>query len=355
MPDIPIRNRPIRQLATTVMLASLVVGFAFMVTGFIVWIGPANDFNGGLLVAAGCALIALCLILHASILILLKAEANIHRLHETTLEIAHDLRRLVPLAKATSDAIQISDAVRSITHREMEKEALRQAIRDEMYRGDWEATYYLINEMERRFGHKQEAQNLREEMATVREMTIEEKIGEAISRIEKVINDHHWDRAAREIERLMKLFPSHDRVRSLPGELNRRRNARKQELLAAWNQAVQRNEIDQGIAILTELDSYLAPTEATELHESARGVFKARLLNLGVQFGLAVSESRWRDALEVGLQIRQEFPNSRMAQEVAGRLEILRVRAGYAANADVVQQRNPEAEGSGATTENSRP
>jgi hypothetical protein len=68
-------------------------------------------------------------------------------------------------------------------------------------------------------------------------------------------------------------------------------------------------------------------------------VFKARLLNLGVQFSLAVQESRWRDALEVGLLLRQEFPNSRMAQEVHEKIETLRVRAGFVADAEVVQTR----------------
>jgi len=127
-------------------------------------------------------------------------------------------------------------------------------------------------------------------------------------------------------------------VAELPKELNRRREARKQELLARWKQAVDRNEIDEGIVILTELDPYLAGEEARALQESARGVFKARLLNMGVQFGLAVSESRWRDALEIGLQIRREFPNSRMAQEVAERTEVLRVRAGFVADTDIPQR-----------------
>jgi hypothetical protein len=68
-------------------------------------------------------------------------------------------------------------------------------------------------------------------------------------------------------------------------------------------------------------------------------VFKTRLVNLGVQFGLAVSEARWRDALEVGVQIRQEFPNSRMAHEVAAKLETLRMRAGFGVDADLVIQR----------------
>ena len=52
------------------------------------------------------------------------------------------------------------------------------------------------------------------------------------------------------------------------------------------------------------LEVALTPAEAQSLRDSARDVFKARLLNLGVQFSLAVQESRWRDALEVGDVVR---------------------------------------------------
>jgi hypothetical protein len=97
--------------------------------------------------------------------------------------------------------------------------------------------------------------------------------------------------------------------------------------LKEWDQAVQRNEVDRGIAILKELDHYLTPNEAAALQESARGVFRAKLHNLGVQFSLAVSESNWAEALRVGEQIQAEFPNSRMATEVRDRIHLLAKRA----------------------------
>jgi hypothetical protein len=83
---------------------------------------------------------------------------------------------------------------------------------------------------------------------------------------------------------------------------------------------------------LQQLDQYVTRKEAAELADSARGVFKAKLVNLGVQFGLAVHEQRWREALEVGLQITEEFPNTRMAREVSEKLDALRRRAGLIAD-----------------------
>ena len=58
---------------------------------------------------------------------------------------------------------EISDGARSITHRDKETEALRHAIRDEMYRSNWEAAFYLVDQMEKRFGYVREAEVLRKE------------------------------------------------------------------------------------------------------------------------------------------------------------------------------------------------
>jgi hypothetical protein len=296
-------------------------------------------FAGTLMLTGGLLLGMISVLLHIVNLLLLKAESNINRIHHDTLDLLDVVRRMEPHLKASVSNTQLSDAAKSIAHREHEREALRQAIREEMYSGDWEAAHYLIDQMERRFGYMQEAKTLRAEINQVRDMTIEEKIGEVIMHIEQLMNEHRWDRARQEIERLMKLFPRHEHVLNLPTELNTRREARKQELLARWRSAVERNEIDHGIAVLTELDPYLSSKEAAELRESARDVFKAHLLNLGVQFGLAVQEQRWRDSLDIGLQIRQEFPNSRMAQEVTEKLDVLRVRAGFISDAEVTQRR----------------
>lgn len=335
MADINLRNRVLRQTSTFATIAACVIGGLLLIVGIISLLSASTSVPWLPSIAVGMALIVFSLILNTLISIVDKAEANVNRINNLMLDMQESLKRIEPMAKLAADNSQISDAVRAIMHRESERDALRQAIREEMYGGDWEAAAYLINEIERRFGHKLEAENLRKELANARVMTIEEKIAEAIGHIEKILVERHWDRARVEIERMMKLFPRHDRVLGLPKELANRREAHKQELLTKWKQAVARNEIDEGISILTQLDEYLTREEAQGLQDSARDVFKARLLNFGVQFSLAVSEHRWRDALEVGLQIRQEFPNSRMAQEVTQRLETLRVRAGFKTDTDV--------------------
>jgi len=322
------QNRQLPQLTLVVTIVGLVGGVLLGCLGIYSLLFLEGAIEAGLLVAGGLTLAVITLFLYAMADVLFRTEAHAQRLWHMADDLLGIVRRMEPMAQTIANNSRISDAAKSIANREVERETIRQAIREEMYGGDLEVAQYLINEMERRFGDKQEAKALFDELAQVREMTIEEKINEAISHIHKMMDEYRWARASQEIQRLLKLFPHHERISALPGELNQRREARKQELLKEWKIAVDRAEVDRGVAILTELDQYLTPQEGQALQDSARHVFKARLLNLAVQFSLAVSENRWRDALEVGLQIRKEFPNSRIAREVGEKTEILRLRAG---------------------------
>jgi hypothetical protein len=333
--DVPYRNLSIRKMSIAVTVIAVIAGVVLAVWGIVDAAREGYAVSGAVLLCSGIILIVVALLASAGVQLILKAEANISRLHHDALDLIETLHRLEPMLRTMRDNSEISDVAKSIAHREKEGEALRHAIREEMYAGNWEAAVYLIDEMERRFGYKQESEALRHEMSQVREMTIEEKIGDAVARIEKHIDGLLWDRARVEIERLLKLFPRHERIQKLPALLNQRREQQKQKLLIEWNAAVDREEIDRAVEILTQLDEYLSRAEAQSLHDSARHVFKARLLNLGVKFAMAVQEQRWRDALEVGLQIRDEFPNSRMAREVDAKIETLRVRAGFVPEAEM--------------------
>jgi hypothetical protein len=121
----------------------------------------------------------------------------------------------------------------------------------------------------------------------------------------------------------MQLFPNNERIQRLPEQLEQHRQEHKRRLLNEWNQAVQRKDIDHSIEVLKRLDQYLTPSEAAALEESARGVFRAKLQNLGVQFSLAVTDKRWTQAVEIGEEIIREFPNSLMAKEVTDSMPAL--------------------------------
>ena len=98
----------------------------------------------------------------------------------------------------------------------------------------------------------------------------------------------------------------------------------KKLLLSTWDEAVKRQTTDRSLEILRELDLYLTPNEGLALQEAARDVFRNKLHNLGVQFSLAVSGKQWGKAIETGLQIIHDFPNSKMAEEIRGKMNILK-------------------------------
>ena len=345
MADVPLRFRWVRRLGAASVAVGVVTGLAMLVVGCVLLVMSRQDGRwltaGMALLFGGIVVDIVSLIAYGLLILGLKVEATTYRLHSTLLDLDDRINTLLRPVREIAENTQISDAAKSIAHRAAEREALRKAIREEILHQDWEAAYYLIDEMERRFGYRQEAQRIRREVDTSRQETIERMIVEAIAHIEELCDQRNWAQARIESDRLLRLFPRHEKVRDVGEIVDRKRDEYKATLLRAYEEALGRNESDRCVALLKELDAYLTPSEAEALADSARGVFRTRLLNLGVQFSISVTERRWRDALEIGLQITGEFPNSRMAQEVRSRLDVLQKRAGLSpdAIAEVIQQR----------------
>jgi Skp family chaperone for outer membrane proteins len=235
------------------------------------------------------------------------------------------------MLESVAENTRISDAAKALAHRTQEIEALRNAIREDIRGEQWEPALNLLDEMERRFGYKQEAARIREELDEGRRSAIDLKLTEAISIIEGLFQQYDWARAQHEIDRLKHALPEDSRVLALQDRLKALQGQHKQALKAEWAEAVRRHDTDHAIDVLKELDQYLSPAEAHSLQASARDVFKEKLLQLGVQFRFAVKEKRWHDALGTGLELVRDFPNARMANEVREVLDTLRERARAAA------------------------
>ena len=138
---------------------------------------------------------------------------------------------------------------------------------------------------------------------------------------------HDWAKALRGAQKLQSLFPDNPKVADLPQRVEVERTKRKRQLLSDYDEAVRKNDVDAGIDLLKKLDRHLTPQEAAALEESARGVFKAKLHNLGVQFAICVSDERWAEAVATGEEIMRSFPNSRMSHEVRQKMAQLRTHA----------------------------
>ena len=205
--------------------------------------------------------------------------------------------------------------------------ALRTAIREDMDKGDFEAATMLVSAMEERFGYLAEANHFRDQIDETSRAAIDARVRDMTERVEVLMQKHDWPLALRESERLAKQFPSHDDARRLPSRVHDARDAHKRELLKEWKDAVAGDDVNRSIDLLRQLDQYLSPSEAEAYKESARDVFKKRLQQLGSQFALQVHDKHWNEALRLGRQIVDEFPNTRMAGEVRERLPILQEKA----------------------------
>jgi hypothetical protein len=142
-----------------------------------------------------------------------------------------------------------------------------------------------------------------------------------------VIRSYDWTSARRETERLMRLYPEVQRVRALPKRIEQARDEHKRELERDFLRAAEVGDTEKAMKLLKELDNYLTPEEAAPYLETARGVIGQARENLGVRFRMAVTDRDWIEATTTGEQIIREFPNSNMAEEVRGMLDVLRERA----------------------------
>ena len=319
----PIRYSQLSWVHTLVNMAGFVGGLVLIGLGFIAEGAQLKT----LMIVAGALLLLMAIMLLTVMPLLLRMEATFARHLSELRELRQGLAKQTDHLNVIAENTALSDAAKSLSHRQQELAALTEAIREEIRQGGWESSTNLVQELERRFGASEQAGAIREELDAARGDAIREKLSEAIEKIEGYFKPHDWERAQAEIDRLHQALPDNARVAGLIDRMKILKEQHKQELMQAWEEATQRSDTDHAIEILRELDKYLSPAEAHVLQSSARHVFKEKLLQLGIQFRFAVNEKRWADALSTGLVLVRDFPNARMTNEVREALDTLRERA----------------------------
>jgi len=219
---------------------------------------------------------------------------------------------------------RISDAAKAIAFRDEDKRSLREAVFERLKQNDFDGAYEIVDEIENRSEYRLLAEQLRRQVDDYRNATEDERVDQGIAEVERLFDACQWIKASLQIESLIRTHPSSEKMKSLRQKLVDRKEERKRVLLAAWDEAVTRQETDRSLSILRELDMYLTPNEALALQEAAKDVFRTKLHNLGVQFAMAVSDKQWTNALDIGQQIIKDFPNSRMCGEIREKLHVLR-------------------------------
>ena len=234
---------------------------------------------------------------------------------------------LTELLQSINDRLLISDAAKRIAYRRQDRNALRSAIQEDMARSDYDAALVLVEEMGQTYGYREEAEKFREEILATRKAEMDAKIDAAVTILDQIIHRRDWVAAMDEAAKIRRLFPESSRVIEIGRRVQEARSQYKRELEARFLHAAQNEEVDIAMDLLKELDQYLSEDEAVHLRQTARSVIGKKRENMGVQFKIAVHDKEWSTAVSIGEQIMQEFPNTRMADEVRGMLDVLRQRS----------------------------
>jgi len=239
-------------------------------------------------------------------------------------EVAGALDKIRSGLQQIDQSTRVSETAKMIAFREADRQSLRQVVFEKLQQQDFDTAKEIIGEIAKRPEYKDLAEELSDQAEKYRAASVQERINQLIANINGLMENCHWVQASVQIEGLIRAYPDSEEAKAMRQELLDKKQHRKRELLAAWDEAIQRKETDQSLEILKELDLYLTPNEGLALQEAARDVFRTKLHNLGVQFSIAVTEKQWEHALDVGQKITSDFPNSKMAEEIRGKLDVLR-------------------------------
>lgn len=234
---------------------------------------------------------------------------------------------LIAAIRSVGEQAALSDDARRVLNRKRERELLRAAIDEDIAAEDWDAAMVLVKELAERFGYRTDAEEFRARIEQARFETLQRKVNEAIAHLDSLITQRRWDQAMVEAARIGRLYPDSPKVEGLRHRVEHSRALYKADLERRFLMAAKDDRIDEAMELLRELDAYLTEAEAEPYREVARGVIGKARDNLGAQFKLAVQDRDWVRAEEVGARIIDQFPNSRMAQEVRAMLDSIRARA----------------------------
>jgi len=315
----------IYSIAFTAALCAVIMGVDFLhsTPGE----SPTSLMGAALLAAGGLGIIGILITLPIYLDRASSQTAEENRHFEIVRLLTERMQLATNLLTHISEQQLISDRAKAVAFRLNDREAIRRALSEEIGRKDWEAALQLANIFEKEFGYKQEADRVRTEIIARRDEVMRTELSELLGPVDRQIRAENWGLALTEAQALIEKHPNDEQLKRLPVEIENRRQMRKQQLRDSWQEAVDRHDVDGSIEILKRLDLYLTPAEAESMSEIARNVFKEKRESLRTRFALAVQERKWIEAINLGEEIMNDFPNTRIAQEVREKMDALRQRA----------------------------
>lgn len=263
-----------------------------------------------------------------AILSILVEQHSLARDTSESLSMMVDLfRKNYDLLDQISRDVHLTETTKSIAYRETDRLTLGEAVLNKLHQKDFHATYEMIEAIENKTEYRGLALQLRKAADKYKNASEEERIEQIIGHIEKLADDQHWDQAGIQTRKLLRWYPDSAKAKAMPAKLRELKEGKKQQLLKLWQDATSNEDTDRSIELLKELDKYLTPSEGLAMQERVSEVFKAKIQILGTRFTLAVSDKKWNVAYETAQEIMKNFPNSKMAHEVEGKIEVLKEKA----------------------------
>lgn len=299
--------------AVAVLLSAGMIGYGWMIR---------EQAAGGLsLVAAGGAGIVM------TVLLLPITAALLRRPSSSVQTGSGDMHELARAIEQLAEQQSLSDEACRVLNRRRDRELLLRAIEEDIAAEDWDAAMVLVKELAERFGYRSDAEEFRQRIEQFRHETVQRKVNESIAHLDTLVHQRRWDQALVEAARIGRLYPDSPRIEGLRHRVEHARHLYKADLERRFLLCAKEDKIDEAMSLLRELDAYLTEADAEPFREVARGVIGKARDNVGAQFKLAVHDRQWTRAEEIGTRIIEQFPNSRMAQEVRGLLDSIRARA----------------------------
>ena len=231
------------------------------------------------------------------------------------------------LLQSLRENSMLSDNAKRVLFRDRELQLLRNAIEDDIARGDYNAAITLCEEMSALFGQRQEAESFRSRIAQARAQQYELEVQAALDQFEASLEECSWAAVHQQASRLRRLYPDSHLVSGLDQRIEEARSRHKTDLEARFLEAADQDDPEAAMRLLKELDRYLSPDEAGRLSGVAQAVIHRHRDRLGSRFREAVSGHQWSEATQLGEAIVAEFPNTQMANEVRPMIEVMRARA----------------------------
>ena len=225
------------------------------------------------------------------------------------------------------ESLQMSENAKRVLFRDRELELFRKTVQDDIERGEFHSALMLCDQMATVFGAVEEAEQLRSNVNAIINENHEDRIRKEISNLQQTLEKCNWVQAYQDAAKLRRLFPDSPLLHGIEQRISNVRVEYRHRLEDRFLDAAKRDDIEQAMSLLRELDGYLTPDEARRFRVTADNVITTYRESLGARFKMAVSDHRWKQAIEFGDEITRQFPNTKMAQEVLDMIDTLKERS----------------------------